>query len=135
MARIFKPNETLPRRRFQVLEVSLSHRGRQKMIITTLKKVDWNEKFWDSYEEVNFIEAMLKKLQNPVQKSEWEIDHVDPGVNWRTKRQSQKFYRRNRVKLFGGESSHPSIQDHELAIGCVGRGPLIGEGGNSGLRS
>src|SRR5258707_8011762 len=108
MARIFKPNETLPRRRFQVLEVSLSHRGRQKMIITTLKKVDWNEKFWDSYEEVNFIEAMLKKLQNPVQKSEWEIDHVDPGVNWRTKRQSQKFYRRNRVKLFGGESSRAS---------------------------
>jgi hypothetical protein len=47
MARIFKPNETLPRRRFQVLEVSLSHRGRQKMIITTLKKVDWNEKLME----------------------------------------------------------------------------------------
>ncbi len=56
------------------------------MIITTLKKVDWNEEFWDSDEQVNVIEALPQKFLNPGQKSEWEIYHVDPGVNWRTKR-------------------------------------------------
>src|SRR5258707_10412212 len=84
MARILEPNETLPGRRFQVLEVSLSYAGRQKMIITPLKKVDWNEKFWDSDEQINVIEALPKKFQNPVQKSEHEIYHIDPRVNWRT---------------------------------------------------
>jgi hypothetical protein len=86
MARTLKPNETLSGWRFQVLEVSLCYGGRQKMIITTLKKVDWNEEFWDSDEQVNVIEALPQKFLNPGQKSEWEIYHVDPGVNWRTKR-------------------------------------------------
>ena len=62
MARTLKSNEMLSGRRFQVLEVPLCHEGRQKMIITTLKKVDWNEKFWDSDEQINLRNEQLDKL-------------------------------------------------------------------------